>query len=97
MTMAIDTKSTRADPDPRFSTQGLDGAGSMQMDEHLVQALIRFAELHDDGTALPRAYYCPQKDAVMLRSTEIHLDTRVERIVEEPARSLHDLRSLLGY
>jgi hypothetical protein len=70
---------------------------STRMDEQLVQALIRFADSHDDGTAPPRAYYCPQKDAVMLRSTELHLDTRVERIVEEPARSLHDLRNLLGY
>ena len=67
------------------------------MDEALAAALVRFANSHDDGTAQPRAEYDAVNRVVVVRSTELHLDSRVTRVVAEEARSLAEVRNLLGY
>ena len=67
------------------------------MDEALAATLVRLANSHDDGTEQPRAEYDAVKGVVVLRSTELHLDSRAMRVVSEEARNLEELRTLLGY
>jgi len=63
----------------------------------LAIALVRFANSHDDGTPQPRAEFDPVRGLVVVRSTEIHLESRQTKVVSEEVQSLAQLRDLLGY
>lgn len=58
--------------------------------------LVNFANLHDDGSTMPRAKYSQAKDVVIVRSMAITKDgVQVQEIDE--VRTMRALRDLLGY
>lgn len=67
------------------------------MEQSLVNALLSFASLHDDGTPEPRVRYDVATDAVVLTSIEFDLTTREQRFVEDSVRTMGELRDVLGY
>ncbi len=67
------------------------------MNASLARVLVNFANSHDDGTDQPRAEYCPTANAVLVRSTEVNLDTGVSQVATDKVTTLGELRNLLGY
>ncbi len=67
------------------------------MNPTLARFLVRFANDHDDGTEQPRASIDPKDGCVVLRSTELNLDTGESRIIKTKVMSLDELRDELGY
>lgn len=66
------------------------------MGPDLADTLVRFANQHDDGTSMPRAYFDEAKDAVVVRSMSIGR-AGVRSYEYDEVRSLRALRELLGY
>lgn len=67
------------------------------MSAETIASLIEFANAHDGGTPMPRAQYDVAVDAVLLTSSEVHLDTGKVVLVQDPVRSMDELRAALGY
>lgn len=69
------------------------------LDRHRAEKLARWVNEHDDGTPMPRAIVAEinGRFVVKIRSTEVHLATRVSNVVTETARNSGEARAILGY
>lgn len=58
--------------------------------------LIAYANEHDDGTPMPRAYFDPRLGAVVVKSTVLWPGGE-KAIEHDTVRNVRELRAVLGY
>lgn len=67
------------------------------MNQTLARILIQLANAHDGGVPQPRARLDEEGQAVIVKSTEVDLQTGEVRVVETKVQTLKELRNELGY
>lgn len=69
---------------------------AVRLDPIQASRLVEFANQHDDGGPMPRAYFNQARDAVVVRSMVVRPVGPVYYEYDE-VRSMRALRELLGY